>query len=203
MSNHQRRLKEIELALTPSEVVFLWMQKALVRNYEELLLDFDSPNPFVAIANSVDTIVKTSMKGESQTLVDRALLQAHKEAYFLLLLVMNVNHKVLNERFESNREYGFLLPYLESTRQCHILSSFSGNTIATMITFWRAVSSIYEQPVNPICEEIATLHSALSSILEEPLRIVTLAFVQRILHLEQTVSRISAEHFGRPPDLIR
>jgi hypothetical protein len=195
MNNHPKRLKDIELSLTPSQRVFLWMQKALMGNYTDSLLDFESPDPFVTIVDWVDNIVKTSSVGESETFVDRATIQARKEAYFLLLLVRQMNDMVLSQFPKSNREYVFLLAYLAAIDQSTRLSVIAKATLGATTTIFRAASRTF-----PELQEMVTMHRALS-IPEEAHRRITLKFVEEILCLEGTVSRISAEHFGGRPIL--
>jgi hypothetical protein len=195
MNNHPKRLKDIELSLTPSQRVFLWMQKALMGNYTDSLLDFESPDPFVTIVDWVDNIVKTSSVGESETFVDRATIQARKEAYFLLLLVRQMNDMVLSQFPKSNREYVFLLAYLAAIDQSTRLSVIAKATLGATTTIFRAASRTF-----PELQEMVTMHRALS-IPEEVHRRITLKFVEEILCLEGTVSRISAEHFGGRPIL--
>jgi len=195
MNNQPRRLKDIELSLTLSQRVFLWMQKALMGNYTDSLLDFESPDPFVTIGDWVDNIVKNSSVGESETFVDRATVQASKEAYFLLLLVRQMNDMVLTQFPKSNREYVFLLAYLAAIGQSTRLSVIAKATLGATTTIFRALSRTF-----PELREMVTMHRALS-IPEEVQRRITLKFVEEILCLEGTVSRISAEHFGGRPIL--
>ena len=78
MNNHWRqRLKTIEVSLTPSDVVLFWMKNALPKSYEEGA--FESPQPRSAIARSIARIVRAGLKGETDTVVERGILQARRE----------------------------------------------------------------------------------------------------------------------------
>ena len=54
------------------------------------------------------------MKGQSQPLIERAVIQARQEADSLYLLVINANTAMLEGKVEREREYIFLLGYLSA-----------------------------------------------------------------------------------------
>lgn len=121
MNNHWRqRLKTIEVSLTPSEVVLFWMKNALPKSYEEGALG--SPQPRSAIASSITRIVRAGLKGETDTVVERGILQARREADWLYMLVVEMNSKVQNQFFECRREYWFLFAYLVATMRSNVAS---------------------------------------------------------------------------------
>ena len=107
MKPKDRRLKTIELSLTPSQVVLLWLKTAVTRTYEEGARQ--SPFPRSAIANSVARNVRDSLKDKPEEMVEQAVLQARQEADLLYNLVVDLNVCVQSDFVAINREYGFLL----------------------------------------------------------------------------------------------
>jgi YD repeat-containing protein len=111
MNSRQRRLRAIELSLTPRQVVIVWLKDAMqagtivegVRH---------SPPHRSAIANTVLRTVQSSMKGQSESLIEQAVLQARREADSLYLLIINANMATLEGWEQRKREYVFLLGYL-------------------------------------------------------------------------------------------
>jgi len=113
MKSRQRRVRAIELTLTPHEVVLVWLRNALqAGTFEEGARH--SPPYRGAIANEVFRTVRSSMKGQPEPLIERAVIQARQEADSLYLLVVNANTAVLEGRVEREREYIFLLGYLSA-----------------------------------------------------------------------------------------
>jgi hypothetical protein len=113
MKSRQRRVRAIELTLTPQEVVAVWLRNALqAGTFEEGARH--SPPSRGAIANEVLRTVRNSLKGQPDPLVERAILHARREADLLYLLVVNANTAVLEGRVERGREYILLLGYLSA-----------------------------------------------------------------------------------------
>jgi hypothetical protein len=93
MKSRQRRLKAIELTLTPKQVV-VWLRNALqAGTFEEGARR--TPPPREAVANAVRSAVRNSMKGQPDLLVERAVLQARREADLLYNLVVGANVAVI------------------------------------------------------------------------------------------------------------
>jgi hypothetical protein len=112
MNSRQRRVRSIELSLTPREVVFVWLRNAMqAGTFEEGARHLPLRG---AVANAVVRNVRESMKGEPEPLVERAILQASREADLLYLVVMNANMAVLAAWTERRREHVFLLGYLSA-----------------------------------------------------------------------------------------
>jgi len=65
-----------------------------------------------AIANAVLRTVRNSMKGQSELLIERAIVQARQEADLLYSLAANANVEVVEKRNQREREYILLLGYL-------------------------------------------------------------------------------------------
>ena len=62
MNNHQRRLRAIEVTLTPQQIVALWLRNAQqAGTFEEAVRQ--SPFPREAIANAILKTVRAGMRG--------------------------------------------------------------------------------------------------------------------------------------------
>jgi hypothetical protein len=113
MKSRQRRLKAIELDLTPQQVVVLWLRNAVqAGTFEEG--SRRTPRPRCAVESAVRNVITNSMKDQPDRLLERAILQACREADMLYLLVVNSNMAVLEDRVQREREYVFLLGYLSA-----------------------------------------------------------------------------------------
>jgi hypothetical protein len=111
MNDRERRVHSIELTLTPREVVLVWLRDAMQAGTIEAGARH-SPPYRGAIANKVLHIVQTSMKGQPESLIEQAILQARREADLLYLLIVNANIAALEGWPRRRREYVFLLGYL-------------------------------------------------------------------------------------------
>ena len=76
MSSRQRRVRAIELTLTPQEAVLVWLRSAMQGTMEEAARAW--PPPRGAVENLVLRNVRESMKGEPDPVVERAILQARR-----------------------------------------------------------------------------------------------------------------------------
>lgn len=113
MKSRQRRLKAIELSLTPQQVVVVWLRDAVqAGTFEEGARH--SPPYRGAVANAVLRTVQNSMKGQPEPLIERAILQARQEADLLYSLAVNVNVAVMESGEHREREYILLLGYLSA-----------------------------------------------------------------------------------------
>jgi len=112
--NHfQTRLRTIEVKLTPSQVVLLWIKSAIRGTYEEGA--FRPVLPRTVIANSIASILRSALKGEPEAVIDRGILQGRQEADTLFCLMVEVNAQVHRQSLESDREFTFLLGYFSRT----------------------------------------------------------------------------------------
>jgi hypothetical protein len=111
MKNRQRRVREVELSLTPEQVVMVWLRDAVqAGTFEEG--SRHSPPYRGVIANEVFCSVRNAMKGQPEPQVERAVLQARREADVLFNLVVNVNLEVMENGKQRERECAFLFGYL-------------------------------------------------------------------------------------------
>lgn len=93
-------------------VVLLWMKNALMGIYEQGASP--SPPPRGAIASSISRAVRSILKAQPETVVERAVRQARQEADSLYMLVVGANAAVQESGLEREREYLFLLAYLKT-----------------------------------------------------------------------------------------
>jgi len=94
MSNHERRLRTIEVKLTPKQIVILWLktsQKA--GSFADGCLQ--SPHARGYVADAVYAAVSGSMKGYPKPVVEKAIRQARQEADALYMLIVQVNLGIL------------------------------------------------------------------------------------------------------------
>jgi hypothetical protein len=113
MKSNERRLRTIYLSLTPQQIVVVWLKNALqAGTLEESVLR--SPLNRDTVANAVLKTVRNSMKGQDESLIERAVLQARQEADLPYNLVINANVEVTESRLQREREYIFLLGYLDA-----------------------------------------------------------------------------------------
>jgi hypothetical protein len=111
VKSRQRRLRAIELSLTPQQIVVVWLRDALqAGTWEDGARH--SPPYRSAVANAVFRAVTVSMKGQPEELIERAVLQARREADLLYMLVVHANTAVLESAIQREREYVFLLGHL-------------------------------------------------------------------------------------------
>jgi hypothetical protein len=106
MSDRERRLRTIELTMTPLQVVLLWVSKA---GAAETLLDAcnQSPPPRQYVANAIGKAVQAGIKGQPGQrqpgqrrpgqLIQQAVDQAQREGDFLYLLVVQANTRVIEQ----------------------------------------------------------------------------------------------------------
>jgi hypothetical protein len=113
MTSRHRRVRAIELTLTPREVVLVWLRNALQGGSLEVGAR-QIPTPREAVTNAVLSALRSSMKGQPELLVERAVLQARREADLLYNLIVNVNMAVLKSMEQREREYSLSLGYLSA-----------------------------------------------------------------------------------------
>jgi hypothetical protein len=148
MKSRQRRVRAIELTLTPHEVVVVWLRNALqAGTFEEGARQ--SPPHRGAIANEVFRTVRNGMKGQPEPLIERAVIQARREADSLYNLVVNANMAVLEGSVAREREYIILLRYLSAEMR--------GNLTKARVETLRLVVLMFIEPVIVLDAAIAQL----------------------------------------------
>jgi hypothetical protein len=113
MKNRNRRVRKIELSLTPLQVVVVWLKDA-VQTGTAVEGARHWPPYRATVANAVLRTVRNSMKGQSEQLIERAVLQARQEADLLYNLIINANMEVIENRERRGSEYLLLLGYLSA-----------------------------------------------------------------------------------------
>jgi hypothetical protein len=81
-----------------------------------------SPPPRTVITNSISRAIKSSLKGQSDALVERAIRQAHREADLLYMLLVHINAAVQESIEPRKRECLFLIGYLKALESGPITS---------------------------------------------------------------------------------
>ena len=152
MQSRQRRVRAIELSLTPQQVVVVWLRNAQGGTFEEGARH--SPPYRGAIANTVYDTVRNSMKGQPGPLVERAIFQARQEADLLFSLVVNANTAVLEGSAEREREYIILLGYVSAEAR--------GNLT-------KARAEILRRVVLMLIESVIVLDAAIAQLVAERL----------------------------------
>jgi hypothetical protein len=147
MNSRQRRLKAIEVTLTPEQVVLVWMSGALKGTYESGA--FQSPPPRSAIANSIARIVTNALKGHTETVIEKAILQARQEADLLYNIIVEVNGSVQNQYLERYREFAFLLGFFSAVmRGC--IAKHSEKSLRALTLFFVEKILVVEAAISEI-----------------------------------------------------
>jgi hypothetical protein len=182
MNSRQRRVRTIELTLTPDQVVVVWLRNAVqAGTFEEGARH--SPPYRGAIANEVFRTVRNSMKGQPDPLVERAVLQARRKADSLFLLVVNANMAVLEGRVEREREYIILLGYLGA--------EIRGNRAKDRVEFLRLVVLMF-------IKAVLVLDAAIAQVASERLDGQGVLFRDSSVKLEEQLRMVEeiSEHFN-------
>ncbi len=181
MKSRQKRLKTIELCLTPQQVVVVWLRDALQGTFEEGARH--SPPYRAAVANAVMHTVQTSMKGQPELLIERAILQARQEADLLYILAVNVNAAAMESVEHREREYIFLLGYLSA--------EMHGNPTKNRVELLRSTVLMF-------LESVIILDAAITQVAAERLNGQPMLFRDAAVKLGeqlQMAERLS-EHFN-------
>jgi hypothetical protein len=189
MNNRLRRVRAIELTLTPQQVVVVWLRNALQAG---TLQDGarHSPPHRETVANTVYHTVQNSMKGQPEPLVERAILQARREADLLYHLSVNTNLAVIENWIQREREYIFLLGYLSAEMR--------GIPTRDRVQSLRQAFLMFIEPV-------IILDSAIAQVVEERLTGQPVLFrdcevkLQKQLQMAETLSK----HFNPLADARR
>jgi hypothetical protein len=116
VNNIMKRIKTIEVSLTPKQIVLLWLEQVLKGKFEQAA--DQCPSPRTAIANSVASNVRMALQGQPEELVERAILQGRREADVLYNLAIEVNKEVVAQFDAHSREYKYLLGYFDLMLRC-------------------------------------------------------------------------------------
>ena len=183
MKSRRRRVKTIELTLTPQQVVVLWLRNALqAGTFEEGARR--TPPPREAVGNAVRNTVRNSMKGQEASLVERAVLQARQEADMVYNLAVHANVKAFENGEQKEREYLLLLGYLSA--------EMHGKATKDLIQTLRLV-------VLRFLESVIILDTAIAQIVAERLNGQPVLFRDCSAKLEEQVQMAerASEYFNR------
>ena len=148
MKSRQRRLKAIELSLTPQQIVVVWLRDALHAGTLEEGVRHSPPYRGV-VANAVFRTVTESMKGQPEELIEPAIVQALQEADLLYGLAVNANWRVMENWSQREREYVFLLGYLSA--------ELRGNLTKERVEMLRPAVLLFIEPVTILDAAISQL----------------------------------------------
>jgi hypothetical protein len=149
VNNRRRRLKAVELALTPRQTVLLWIRTATNGTTEDCIRH---TLPRRAIADSILKNVTNAMKGEHDAVVERAVTQARQEADTLYNLCIAVNISVLESTSQRKRECRFLFQYLRGITYSNIGPHSEEEIRRTVLFFIEAIFSL-DGAVSEVCAE--------------------------------------------------
>jgi hypothetical protein len=178
MTSRHQRVRAIELTLTPREVVLVWLRNALRAGTFEGGAR-QTPTPREAVANSVLAAVRSGMKGQPDLLVERAVLQARREADSLYNFIVNVNVAVLESMEQRNREYSLSLGYLSA--------EMNGKTTKSRVEDLRRAVLMF-------LESVIVLDAAIAQVVSEHLDGQSVLFrdceaaLQEQLQMAETIS---------------
>ncbi|HLM81432.1 MAG TPA: hypothetical protein VK302_12480 [Terriglobales bacterium] len=175
MKSRPKRLKAIELSLTPKQIVVVWLRNTLQAGTFENAARRDT--------------VRNSMKGQPEPLIERAILQARQEADLLYQFVLNANLAVLEDRGQREREYIFLLGYLSAEAR--------GNLTKDRIDHMRLAFLMFIEPV-------IMLDAAIAQVVAEQLDGQPILFRDCEVKLEEQLQMVEAlsKHFNLLADAL-
>jgi hypothetical protein len=149
MSNRNRRVKAIQLALTPRQTALMWIRKLANGTLED---GIRHSFPRRMIADSILKNVTNAMKGEPQALIVRAVCQARQEADMLYNLAISGNEQVLTSTPQRARECEFLVQYLRGITRINFGPHSEEEIRRTVLLFVEAVF-LLDGSVSQVCAE--------------------------------------------------
>ena len=112
MIGYKRRLKTLELTLTPSQVVRMWLNDACQSTLDDVALQAQSPRE--TLWKSISNAVRNSLKGPPDLVLERALRQARQEGDLLYNIVITSNISVQRQFEQRCREWFFVCQFLKA-----------------------------------------------------------------------------------------
>jgi hypothetical protein len=116
MSNHHLRLRTIEVAMTPEDIVLFWLESA--RNaggFKEGT--FCSPAPRAYIANAVSASVSAATREMDRDAAQQAIRESQQRADSLYLLAITINVAGSECSREANVRSLLMIGYLRTVLQ--------------------------------------------------------------------------------------
>jgi hypothetical protein len=149
MNSRHRRMKVIELALTPRQTVLVWIQKATNGTFED---GARHSFPRRLIANSILKNVTNAMKQEPEAAIERAVRHARQEADTLYNLAISVNVSVFKSTSERRREFTFLAQYLRGITYINLGPHSEEEIRSTVVHFVEEIF-LLDGTVSRVCAE--------------------------------------------------
>jgi len=112
MISYKRRLETIELTLTPSQIVLMWLHEALQSKLDDVALQPQWPRE--TLWKSISRTVRSNLKGQPELVVERAVRQARQEGDLLYNIVVMANISVQREFERRCREWFFVCQFLKA-----------------------------------------------------------------------------------------
>ena len=150
MISHKRRLTEIELTLTPSQIVLMWLNEVCQSKLDDVALQPQWPREM--LCKSISKAVRSSLRGQPELVVERALRQARQQGDLLYNIVVTANISVQREFERFCREWFFVCQFLKAVSR--------GEGAADCETEFRAVTLSF-------VEEILVMDEVISQISHE------------------------------------
>jgi hypothetical protein len=158
------------------------MSDALKGTYEDGARQLSAPR--VVIADSISRGIRSSLKGQSGALVERAIRQAHREADLLYMLLVHINAAVQESIEPRRRECLLLIGYLKALEYGPITSVLEDQlrTLTLMLV-----------------EEILLVDCAISQVRAEQFDGHPLLFSDSAIKLKALldIARIVLDYFNR------
>jgi hypothetical protein len=116
MKNFTRRLRTIEVTLTPEQITLAWFREAQsAGGFYDAWRSF--PEPRTYIANAVAEAVRETAKALPEALLKSAILEAQKRADFLYSLAIEVNVVILESEWWVANSFMLLDGYIRTTAE--------------------------------------------------------------------------------------
>jgi len=159
MKGRKLRHKKIPLPQIPKHVVIAWLRKAVrAGTLEDAARSV--PRPRAEVASAVSHAVRTSMRGQDEALIERAILGARRDADCLFRLVVNLNTEVIENELPRNRECLFLSGYVRAESNWKITKSRVERLHSTLLVFLESMV-IFNAAIANVSSQYLNGHPAL------------------------------------------
>jgi hypothetical protein len=115
MSNHHLRLRTIEVALTPAQIVLVWLEGARGGDFMDAGLCCSEPRAYIEIA--VSKAISIATKGMDRNVAQQVNQEAQQRAGSLYLLIVTINVAVLDCCQEARARSVIMFGYLRTMLQ--------------------------------------------------------------------------------------
>jgi hypothetical protein len=116
VNNIGKRIKVIEVSLTPKQIVLLWLEQVLKGKFVQVADQCAFPR--LAVGDSVASNLRMALQRQDDDVIERAILQARREADVLYNLAIEINAEVVVQFDAHKREYKYLLGYFDLLSRC-------------------------------------------------------------------------------------